>query len=200
MEAEGSKPLKVCRHCSVASRTDAATCPSCGRPYERHIWPWGWRWWFAIPIVVLAFAVGYFGISKLIEDDDPPGVTAQDAGAVEPGVTQAELEDELGEPPQYERQKGVGVLLPPRRAGLVHGARWRTASGRSARGARSVGPRRAPTCSRPRRLHAHWRGALTRLVMIWVVRGMVLQAPGEPLRNESLAPPEPAARQILITV
>jgi len=108
MEAEGSKPLKVCRHCSVASRTDAATCPSCGRPYERHIWPWGWRWWFAIPIVVLAFAVGYFGISKLIEDDDPPGVTAQDAGGVEPGVTQAELEDELGEPPQYERQKGEG--------------------------------------------------------------------------------------------
>jgi hypothetical protein len=98
------KPLKVCRHCSVASRTDAATCPSCGRPYERRIW----RWWLAIPIVVLAFGVGYFGIAKLIEDDNEAGVSVDQASAVQTGISSAELEDELGEAPQYERQKGEG--------------------------------------------------------------------------------------------
>jgi hypothetical protein len=107
MESQSSElPLKVCRHCSVASRTDAATCPSCGKPYQRQLWRW--HWWLAIPIVVVAFGVGYFGISKLIEDDNQTGITADDAGAVEMGISSAELEDQLGEAPQYERQKGEG--------------------------------------------------------------------------------------------
>jgi hypothetical protein len=61
-------PLKVCRHCSVATRTEATACPNCGRSYARQ--PFKWRWWYAIPIVVIAFALGFFGISNLVWDDD----------------------------------------------------------------------------------------------------------------------------------
>ncbi len=65
-------------HCSVASRTESETCPSCGRSYERG--GLQWRWWFAIPIVALAFAGGYFGLSQLVYDDDEPAaVTAEEA-------------------------------------------------------------------------------------------------------------------------
>jgi len=109
MESESSQiSLKICRHCSVASRTDAASCPSCGKPYERRIW----RWWFAIPIVVLAFGIGYFGISRLIDDDNPAGVTADEAAAVTPGISRPDLEDQLGEAPQYERKRGNGEGAP----------------------------------------------------------------------------------------
>lgn len=99
-------PLKVCRHCSVASRTDAETCPSCGKPYQRQLWQW--RWWLAIPIVALAFAAGYFGISELIDDDNPAGITVDEAGGVEQGISLAGLEDQLGESPQYTREQGKG--------------------------------------------------------------------------------------------
>ena len=85
-------PLKVCRHCSVASRTGAARCPSCGRPYGRP----AWRWWMAIPIVAVAFAIGYFGISKLFDDDDSGTITAEQGSAIELGVSRGELEEQLG--------------------------------------------------------------------------------------------------------
>lgn len=88
----------------MASRTDAATCPSCGEPYERRIW----RWWLAIPIVVLAFGLGYFGLSKLL-DDDEAGITADQSAAIELGISRSELADQLdGEAPQYSRQIGEG--------------------------------------------------------------------------------------------
>jgi hypothetical protein len=96
-------PLKVCRRCSVATRTDADTCPNCGRTYQRELWRW--RWWFAIPIVAAAFAAGYFGISRLIDNDEGAGVTAEQAAAIEPGSSQADVEDQLGEAPQYERDQ-----------------------------------------------------------------------------------------------
>jgi hypothetical protein len=103
-------PLKICRHCSVATRTDAPTCPSCGRSYERRLWQW--RWWFAIPIVVIAFGIGYFGISKLVNDDDSGGISAEEASAVTPESSPADVEDQLGEPPQYQRKQrqGEGAL------------------------------------------------------------------------------------------
>jgi hypothetical protein len=93
MEANATEmPLKVCRHCSVASRTDAATCPSCGRPYARR----PWRWWMAIPIVAVAFAIGYFGTSKLFDDDDSGTITADQGAEIELGVSRGELEEQLG--------------------------------------------------------------------------------------------------------
>jgi hypothetical protein len=98
-------PLKVCPHCSVASRTESDTCPSCGKSYVRG----GglklqWSWWLAIPIVIAAFAIGYFGISKLIgggESDDAV-ITAEQAQAVSNGATRAELDEAIdGEDPAY---------------------------------------------------------------------------------------------------
>jgi uncharacterized paraquat-inducible protein A len=59
-------PLKVCPHCSVATRTEAAECPSCGSPYARR----GarrppWRWWMLVPVAVVAFGAAY-GITVLV--------------------------------------------------------------------------------------------------------------------------------------
>jgi hypothetical protein len=93
-------PLKVCRHCSVASRTDADDCPSCGKPYARR---WPWRPTLAILIIVAAFGVG-FGVRKLLDDDPGQGViTAEEGTAIERGISQADLTDELGEASQQTR-------------------------------------------------------------------------------------------------
>src|SRR5918998_5118809 len=84
-------PLKICRHCSVASRTESETCPSCGRSYERR--SFRWRWWYALPIVVLAFAGGYFGLSQLVYDDeDPAGLTLEEARALSDASPPSDLE------------------------------------------------------------------------------------------------------------
>ena len=96
-------PLKVCPHCSVATRTDAPVCPSCGGSYVRgrRMPRVRWRWWFAIPIVAGAFLVGYFGISRLVEDDSDSAegaITLQQAREVPASASQAEAEDRLGEP------------------------------------------------------------------------------------------------------
>ena len=89
------QPLKVCRHCSVASRTEADTCPSCGKPYERQLWRW--RWWMAIPIVVLAFAGGYYGLSELIwDDEEATTITESQAMAVPDNTTEDQLAARLG--------------------------------------------------------------------------------------------------------
>ncbi|MGH2989913.1 MAG: hypothetical protein ACRDMA_08620 [Solirubrobacterales bacterium] len=102
-------PLKVCPHCSVASRTDADTCPSCGKPYVRGRGGWGWSWWLAIPIVAAAFLVGYFGISQLFDDEEPEGITVEQAEAVPEGVAPSGLAGELdGESPAYEQSRPGG--------------------------------------------------------------------------------------------
>jgi hypothetical protein len=89
-------PLKVCRHCSVASRTDAESCPSCGKSYQRELWRW--HWWLAIPIIVLAFGVGY-GARKVLDDDsEPSAITLEQAGSVGPDTTQADLAERFGDP------------------------------------------------------------------------------------------------------
>jgi hypothetical protein len=91
-------PLKVCPHCSVASRTDSETCPNCGKSYVRGRPSLRWSWWFAIPIVAAAFLIGYFGISQLI-DGDEDGITVEEASSIELGNTsRAELTERLGEP------------------------------------------------------------------------------------------------------
>lgn len=101
------QPLKVCRHCSVASRTEAESCPECGTPYRRRIW----RWWLAIPIVALAFGAGFAG-RKLIDDEPAGGVagiTVAEGDSVPLGVSQPELIDRLGgEEPQFTRERGEG--------------------------------------------------------------------------------------------
>lgn len=104
-------PLKVCPHCSVASRTDAEVCPSCGKPYARRGFELRWSWWLAIPIVAAAFAIGYFGISKLFdEDDSAPGViTREEAQSTASELTRPEVEDQLGEPARVITPQGTGT-------------------------------------------------------------------------------------------
>jgi hypothetical protein len=105
MEAESGTPLKVCPHCAVASRTDAEACPSCGKPYVRRLPSLG-RWWLAIPIVAAAFLIGYFGLSELIEDE-PEGITRQDATGIETGSSPSAVVGRLGEP-EAETQLAKG--------------------------------------------------------------------------------------------
>jgi hypothetical protein len=92
MEARDEEiPLKVCRHCSVASRTNSDRCPSCGGNYERR--SFRWRWWYALPIVALAFAGGYFGLSELVYDDEEPtGLTLEEARALPDAGPPTDLE------------------------------------------------------------------------------------------------------------
>lgn len=102
-------PLKVCPHCSVASRTDAGECPSCGKPYGTRGWTSRWSWWFAIPIVVAAFLVGLLVIGPLIAGDDSESevaITLEQGAAVPEGISQAELESRLDASP---------ALVEPRR-------------------------------------------------------------------------------------
>jgi hypothetical protein len=102
MEAGREAPLKVCPHCSVATRTAAEVCPSCGGSYlrGRRLPRLRWTWWLAIPIVVAAFLVGYFGISRLVDGDgaDAGEITLQEAQGVSPDLSRDEVEDRLGEP------------------------------------------------------------------------------------------------------
>lgn len=68
-EAEGegqTGPLKICRRCSVASRTEAAECPACDKAYARQF---NWKVWAAVAIIIAAFFVG-FGVKKLLQGDD----------------------------------------------------------------------------------------------------------------------------------
>jgi hypothetical protein len=108
MGAEPAQPpLKVCPHCSVASRTGADTCPSCGKPYERR----AWRWWFAIPIAVLAFGAGYFGWQAVTDDEpaEPEGLTIQEARNATLGAPPARIERVLdGQKPSRARRSGGG--------------------------------------------------------------------------------------------
>jgi hypothetical protein len=102
-------PLKVCPQCSVASRTDADVCPSCGSVYgRRRLQLPSPRVWLAVAIIAAAFAVGYFGIAKLIDDDaeDEGGITLEQASAVPDGISRPELEGHLGgEAPVLEQPK-----------------------------------------------------------------------------------------------
>jgi hypothetical protein len=106
METEApASPLKVCPRCAVATRTDAAMCPSCGKPYQRRLW----RWWMAIPIIAVAFAIGYFGISNLFDEDDPGTITAEQGSAIELGVSRGQLEERLGEPLEVSDERAGGA-------------------------------------------------------------------------------------------
>jgi hypothetical protein len=111
MEAESGTPLKICPHCSVASRTDADTCPSCGKPYGRR--RLRWSWWFAIPIVVASFLLGLFVIGDVVndvfrdDDSDAAGtITRDEAETVETGGSHRELVEDLGTSPAEETQRG----------------------------------------------------------------------------------------------
>jgi hypothetical protein len=108
MEGQGEAPVKVCRHCSVASRTHAEICPNCGRPYKRRLW----RWWFAIPIVAVAFAGGYFG-RKAIQDDEPDGLTIEETRGLAVGASPQEVELVLDgqRPVNVRRSSGGGSKL-----------------------------------------------------------------------------------------
>lgn len=97
-------PLKVCPHCSVATRTEADVCPSCGGSYvrDRRMPRLRWSWWFAIPIVAAAFLVGYFGISRVVDGDESGEVegeiTLHQARDLPASASQGDVEETLGEP------------------------------------------------------------------------------------------------------
>ena len=77
-------PLKVCPHCSVASRTDADSCPTCGKPYGR-------------PRVANAAAVT---VELVVCDPDHRGAEVPD------GIERSELAGRLdGESPALVRPK-----------------------------------------------------------------------------------------------
>jgi len=106
-------PLKVCPHCSVATRTDAETCPSCGRSYVRgrQLPRLRWRWWLAIPIVAAAFLLGFFAIGPWIRGDDSGSevaITVDEGAAVPEGISRADLESRLeGAPSLVEPRRGM---------------------------------------------------------------------------------------------
>jgi hypothetical protein len=107
MEGESTQPpLKVCRHCSVASRTDAETCPACGRPYRRTLSLW---WWAAIPIVALAFGLGY-GVTELVQDDDSDSgsISFETGRAIEIGVSRDEFDERVPEEPLLVETRSTG--------------------------------------------------------------------------------------------
>jgi len=96
-------PLKVCPNCSVATRTDADSCPSCGRRYGRRQPQWRrprrWSWWYAFPIVAAAFVIGYFGLSSLVDSDsegEGAGITVEQGAAVPERIPRSALERHLG--------------------------------------------------------------------------------------------------------
>jgi hypothetical protein len=62
----------------------------------------------AIPIVALAFAVGFFGRKVLTDDEDPSTITRQEGEAIELGSSSDELESTLGEPPRFTQSRGKG--------------------------------------------------------------------------------------------
>jgi hypothetical protein len=97
-------PLKICPRCSVASRTDAELCPSCGRRYRRRWQPWA----LGVAIIALAFGAGY-GARLLLSDDDgssSPEITAEQAGAVPLGISRPELVSRLDANPTVVRPVG----------------------------------------------------------------------------------------------
>ena len=103
-------PLKVCPHSSVATRTTADRCPNCGGSYvrERRVPRLRWSWWLAIPIVAAAFLVGYFGISRLVDDDgsEAGAITLGEAQQVSPDLSRDEVEVRLGEPALVDSGEG----------------------------------------------------------------------------------------------
>jgi ribosomal protein L40E len=103
-------PLKICRRCSIGSRTDAERCPNCGRRYRRR-----WQAWaLAVAIVVLAFAAGYTGRQLLSNDSGDKGssaeITAEQAGAIPLGISRPELVDRLDTDPTVVQPVGRGQI------------------------------------------------------------------------------------------
>jgi len=96
--ADGDAPLKICRHCSVASRTESEDCPACGRPYAREI---NWKIPGAIAIIIVAFFIGFFGRMVLDDggDGDSDAITVEQASSIEIGSTEAEVVDMLAAEP-----------------------------------------------------------------------------------------------------
>jgi hypothetical protein len=103
-------PLKICPNCSVASRTDADTCPNCGTSYGRR----RAGKWVSIPlailVVALAFVGGYFGLSRLVwDEDEPEGLTGEEAQALPAGSNEGKLDAVIddAEPARPPRRKNA---------------------------------------------------------------------------------------------
>ena len=112
-------PLKICRHCSVASKTEAEDCPACGKPYRRQF---NWKIWAAVAIIVVAFFVG-FGVRKLLQGDDAGAgntITLEQGEAAPLGDSRSEvvasldgLEPVLEQEGEAQTLDGADQVLPP---------------------------------------------------------------------------------------
>jgi hypothetical protein len=105
-----SPPLRICPRCAAATRTDAATCPECGRRYRRRYWLVA----LGAVIVALAFAAG-FGISVLLGSDDSgsDSISAEQASTVTLGISRDQLNQRLddAEPVTTEPAAGGATCL-----------------------------------------------------------------------------------------
>jgi hypothetical protein len=99
-------PLKICPRCSVASRTDADSCPNCGRRYRRRWRPLA----LGVAILALAFGAGYGGRLLLADDDEGSSseITPQQASAVPLGISRPELVGWLDANPTVVKPAGPG--------------------------------------------------------------------------------------------
>jgi hypothetical protein len=70
-----------------------------------------WRWWFVIPVAVLAFGAGYFGWEAIRDDEesDPAGLTIQEARNATVGELPARVNRVLdGQRPSRVRRSNAG--------------------------------------------------------------------------------------------
>ena len=120
MEGEAHDgPLKICRHCSVASKTEAEDCPACGKPYRRQF---NWKIWAAVAIIIAAFFVG-FGVRKLLQGDGEgtaSTITLEQGEAVPLGDSRSEvvasldgLEPVLESEGEAQALDGTDQTFPP---------------------------------------------------------------------------------------
>jgi hypothetical protein len=86
-----SPPLRICPRCAVATRTDAATCPNCGRRYRRRYWLGA----LGVVIVALAFAAGFGGRELFDGDSGSDSISANQANSVTLGISRDQLNQRL---------------------------------------------------------------------------------------------------------
>jgi hypothetical protein len=81
--------------------------PEPAQPHQRR----AWRWWFVIPVAVLAFGAGYFGWQSIGDDEEsePAGLTIQEARNATLGALPARVERVLdGQRPSRVRRSNAG--------------------------------------------------------------------------------------------
>jgi hypothetical protein len=111
MESQSTQPtLKVCPRCATATRTEAETCPSCGRRYRRRYWIGA----LGVVVVALAFAGGLAG-RELLNGGDSGGdsITNGQGNSVATDSSREQLDQRLdhAEPSSTEHVSKGGTCV-----------------------------------------------------------------------------------------